>query len=674
MEKLFGRAYDSVGSTSSDFIIKTRGQVKVQWGNKFIDLIKDGKLNCDSDILNIVPTKDKIGKDGIYYVEEDESVILVIDGKQISLFGEIGTMYVSFLGKQETKGEEKYQALTNIGFIYKTMEEASASGLPGGIVYVEDSQKLYIVLNGQLIEYQVSLPNPITQQVVIQKSDSKQGALIIKGTGIENSLIIGDIQIYSKSGGQGIINSPNSINICILDQDKIIIRDNITCKPDVIFDSKVISDYIQSKSASENFGFRLYMDGQESYLEVDNLRVRNPGESNMPILYPKYWSYSTNIIKAISYIEDQDQQGFQIKLLYENTYTLGDKLYLYVPVKETNHFVLVPLQLEVVLIVTENEQNDIYVSFDLSSIPQKYQEVGANLSEVLKYLVNQTLFKVGNNSNIKLPILRYSTSSIDLLESSNFEEEDNLKSIHTRVGDIKELNLELTIPYENKEEKITPEIKHNQGIYSDQLISLNSLQYLASLFAPIFRGGPNKTLYPKYEDGFEIPKEDESKKIVTSEWVKKWLRLICPPGTIVQWAGSSVPEGWALCNGSNGTPNLVDKFIKGGTSAGATGGHKEITLTIDNLPSHSHSISGSASTSTDGSHRHGVGYTSGELGDNANNRNNIIGSSTTYTDYAGSHSHTVDLSGVSVSSTGNNKPINIEPQYYTLMYIMKLDY
>lgn len=46
-----------------------------------------------------------------------------------------------------------------------------------------------------------------------------------------------------------------------------------------------------------------------------------------------------------------------------------------------------------------------------------------------------------------------------------------------------------------------------------------------------------------------------------------------PSGAIMMWSGaaSAIPSGFVLCNGSNGTPNLVDKFIVGGATAGATG-------------------------------------------------------------------------------------------------------
>ena len=85
----FGRSYSKVGSSDSDFLIRTKGQVKIQWGSKFIDLIKDGKINVDSKFIY---KESKVGvKDGIYVVGEgDESqVILKIGDTELSLKGEI---------------------------------------------------------------------------------------------------------------------------------------------------------------------------------------------------------------------------------------------------------------------------------------------------------------------------------------------------------------------------------------------------------------------------------------------------------------------------------------------------------------------------------------------------------------------------------------------------------
>lgn len=110
---------------------------------------------------------------------------------------------------------------------------------------------------------------------------------------------------------------------------------------------------------------------------------------------------------------------------------------------------------------------------------------------------------------------------------------------------------------------------------------------------------------------------------------------VTPVGLISMWSGpvSSIPAGWALCDGTNGTPNLIDKFIMASATPGATGGANERTLTIANMPAHTHSAGTLGAGHTHGfsginaSHTHSAGsltvssHTHGL--DNTNHRHNV---------------------------------------------------
>ena len=74
------------------------------------------------------------------------------------------------------------------------------------------------------------------------------------------------------------------------------------------------------------------------------------------------------------------------------------------------------------------------------------------------------------------------------------------------------------------------------------------------------------------------------------------------------WSGSigTIPTGWALCNGSNGTPDLRNKFIIGAfqDSAGdsrttITGSNTKTGGTKDSIVvTHSHTLTGGSVTGT----------------------------------------------------------------------------
>lgn len=166
---------------------------------------------------------------------------------------------------------------------------------------------------------------------------------------------------------------------------------------------------------------------------------------------------------------------------------------------------------------------------------------------------------------------------------------------------------------------------------------------------------------------------DDSTKIATTAFV----RDIVPSGVIVMWSGSvaTIPGGWYLCDGTNSTPDLRDRFIIGarqddsGTaktnvtgSLTQTGGSKDAIVV-----SHTHTA-----TVTDPGHAHAfVG------GDNAGSnyytaQGARLGTGNLYTSPAGVsvQSNTTGIS-VSNSTTGSSGTNANLPPYYALAFIMK---
>lgn len=158
---LFGSSYNTVGSSSSDYLIKTRGKVKIQYGSTFIDLIKDGKINVDGCIYK----QDFVGSsDGIYVVGDD--VTLVVKGVQIPLAGTSGISYVSFLSPQEATSEQKLQAQQNIGLVVNSVSTIDNT-FPDSLIYCSGDKKLYVIQGGQVYDFTAYLPTPYTKSITI---------------------------------------------------------------------------------------------------------------------------------------------------------------------------------------------------------------------------------------------------------------------------------------------------------------------------------------------------------------------------------------------------------------------------------------------------------------------------------------------------------------------------
>ena len=178
------------------------------------------------------------------------------------------------------------------------------------------------------------------------------------------------------------------------------------------------------------------------------------------------------------------------------------------------------------------------------------------------------------------------------------------------------------------------------------------------------------------------------------------LNAPIPTGIIVLWSGStaSVPSGWALCNGSNGTPDLRDRFVvAAGTTyaVGATGG----SLTSSAAGSHTHTESAAGGHNHTGAtggtaltvaqmpaHEHDLELKYTTVGGAGSSRQYwtrsavdtlLDGTVTDGTSSEGSgeaHTHTIGTDGShshTINSVGDHTH-TVTPPYYALAYIMKI--
>lgn len=641
-DKLFGRTYSTVGNSDSDFIIKTRGQVKVQWGKKFIDIIKDGKLNVDVSFIGSVDSYNDIGsKDGLYYVKENGSIYLVVNGNKINILGDVDGTYVSFASKQDTADEQKGQASKNLGIRYSSKDEATEYGVTNGIVFLEDANRWYIVEDGVFTLYPSELESPYKKQLIISKEDNSIGALVISGQGNGNALIFNagsdtlsiykDFDNYSVDSSSPIITTVGTTSTAELGLDGLSLSKSLFC------------DSIESSSASDSTGFKLYMLDGKSILSVDQLMVRESSDI-VDITYEELVTLidSTSLSTATRYritdfqneweltteedVIDEDEQAVD-----ENGNPLWqdeDETIPVIAVHKNTHPLIVSAITTSKLASTGtfDDNREWKVEYDPSynetlSV-NRYDESGNFIETVelaAKGRITRLTDEKGNSCNYDFKHLRFKitedgvdkwiytfrngeedlsltdTCKNNVLTVNNYEiksetvtvrdngtivtlqgtlSDNNFGTINSNFnfsGTANKLNVSGTL------ENVT--FKEDSTIDEVTIRSLTNVTFNESFSRTTFHSDINDvdfdtTVYALLYD---------NEKVKDVYYNNNTVSVICipdiavatsgiPAGTIVMYNGTSgIPAGWAICDGTEGTPNLTGNFIKASETAGETG-------------------------------------------------------------------------------------------------------
>lgn len=588
MAQLFGKNYQEAGSSSSPLLLRSNGEIKLQWGNKFIDLIKNGKINSEAkDYIFTVDTSDEIKANGIYLVTEDSSIWINVEGTKTKV-NNTDTTYVSFLTEQEITPEQKQQALTNLGLIYENIDALNKANLVTGLAYVVESNKLYLIQNKVVSEYQVASALP---------TSGKFEDLTISNLTIKNNTI-----------------NSNQLILTINNIPYLQINDNILCSVPFLVDKLQSINYNYNKS-----GFALYQDNGKSILDIDSLNWRNI-ESELPKNQKTYITYTIlgdfNIVTGVTDVSSKDESLYKLELKYPNNISLSLSNYILAELETTYNIFLLTTKVQIQddisynqIVLDKNipETHQLYVKFSDSSTKlysrNDVKLFDVNLSVDEAYLYNNgidTKYIVDIDSAQKHNIipLEFEIRKVDkyyiiiklqnTLLASDLLNSNQLKIYQARVSQFiqgegflalrkwdsvnnKYVYHTIIGTYKESEFGISDDTNDKFGFYSDDVkvtgISLSGAKFSGQL--PSFTETKPDTIANNQFPTMEIVNEKIKKAVDDAGDTNISLisKNSLPKGSIIMFnSAENIPNKWQICDGTNGTPNLIDKFIKAGTT------------------------------------------------------------------------------------------------------------
>lgn len=372
VEKILGKPYLMVGSADTDIILNGKGNVKVRFGNSFLDLISNGKVcktTDDTNSINIVQNKNDIGAaDGWYFVKSEDSIYFQINGVLYPVLSnrddvETSEDYLAINYNQNLTLEQIRTAQRNLKVIIDNQDNIAI--LPTDFVYFNSDDKVhYYNNNGTLVELYLNLSSGgvVKDKVTINLENNLHGSGDLNVIGpnglqvknqqdylnivVNNNEIVLDtntsgIKFNSKEGITYINGKYISIGYPPTYNYNFEVDGNIYVKDKAVLNSGIISDNFIEGVA----GYRLANINSEWTLEVDNLIVRNSakgpfGDSSSKEkdfitrgLNTNYFFEPQGVISSISEIVPEEETGEVVPIKYEisinGIYNINIGNYLY---------------------------------------------------------------------------------------------------------------------------------------------------------------------------------------------------------------------------------------------------------------------------------------------------------------------------------------------------------
>lgn len=470
MEKFFGRTYETVGNVSGDLLLKTRGGVKVQIGSSFIDLVKNGKINVDIDIIKEASSKDSIIDNGFYIVRD--VLYVKYQDTVLPLNSDTGENQVSYLPQLNITQEQQIQAQKNIGIYYDTLEEAQQN-ISDGYVYIKE-KGLYVI--------QSSIP--------MQIINSNQFSSLNIGLDQYTESITN----YSKNH-YFKINNTKLLNLS---------ANSISCERPL---------YI-SELQDINNSFYITSSGGKSTLKINNIvaDIVSASSSNNLDNLQYHYNYNNIITDIIDNSTDSENLYYTLYLKYStDNYKVGDYLYFNIYNEDSSQ------NEEYLVTIVEFSGTSIKIQCDKDIPSLTYQPI--------------CYYKYKDPT-----IYGFSTDYKKFMYSNNTHS--------VIIGDITEKYSSNSL---------------TNGFYSDCAVTKNQILISPNLDNPnltntVFKKSDN---FPRLEEGWELPKEDNSQNLATTKWINA-TRYILPVATTSTLGGVMVGNGLSIT--STGVLSVVDNW------------------------------------------------------------------------------------------------------------------